>query len=672
MSGINFNDLPSNLQQKLQPYRFVAKSVDDAIAMAKQAGKWSASDDKVYNSLNGGKAWGVFDGFEKSEVQQFKKDVAEAAKKDPVNSMSIAAKKGIARDVAENPTKYTPKRFDMESGRYVVYQKDQNTGKDTYTYYDQTGKKMSENAFKQAEGLTTLAYDSKSGKLKAGKTNDNEGKSWSDYSTGEKLLAVALAPLTLLTSCDEDHETVMNFEFKPETTINITFDTASLTAAMQETNAILAKIENHTYTTAQELQELKDRLAEINENILTLIANQEQYAKSADEYFQQILDVSKGNQQLIKFIVDQLAEGNDTLKQIKALMETNNASLEDILEAVTKCKYGIDVLHEDNNDIKKLINTVSALITKLPSELKAKFGDYFNNIIKGISDNGNKLDALYNLLAIVNKNVQAGNTAILNKMEKMQAILEEMFRKFGQFDAKITNMLNAIATAIGNMGTKGVDLNKIEETLNAILNKIGNNKAEMEQITKLLQAINANTVINGQTQIEILDAIKKLDGNMTAQFTKLIEIGNRNNKLQGDTNNLVNEVLKAIKNFNVQPGSQTEIDLTALLNTINANGADLSSKLSDIYGILKTLNANVIKNNNDNLTFFTKILAAMPKNIDRPDFSQILAKLDEILAAIKNHTVDLKITVDGHFTICDKDGNVVHEGEMDNLDWILG
>ncbi len=672
MSGINFNDLPSNLQQKLQPYRFVAKSVDDAIAMAKQAGKWSASDDKVYNSLNGGKAWGVFDGFEKSEVQQFKKDVAEAAKKDPVNSMSIAAKKGIARDVAENPTKYTPKRFDMASGRYVVYQKDQNTGKDTYTYYDQTGKKMSENAFKQAEGLTTLAYDSKSGKLKAGKTNDNEGKSWSDYSTGEKLLAVALAPLTLLTSCDEDHETIMNFEFKPQTTINITFDTASLTAAMQETNAILAKIENHTYTTAQELQGLKDRLAEINENILTLIANQEQYAKSADEYFQQILDVSKGNQQLIKFIVDQLAEGNDTLKQIKALMETNNASLEDILEAVTKCKYGIDVLHEDNNDIKKLINTVSALITKLPSELKVKFGDYFNNIIKGISDNGNKLDALYNLLAIVNKNVQAGNTAILNKMEKMQAILEEMFRKFGQFDAKITNMLNAIATAIGNMGTKGVDLNKIEETLNAILNKIGNNKAEMEQITKLLQAINANTVINGQTQIEILDAIKKLDGNMTAQFTKLIEIGNRNNQLQGDTNNLVNEVLKAIKNFNVQPGSQTEIDLTALLNTINANGADLSSKLSDIYGILKTLNANVIKNNNDNLTFFTKILAAMPKNIDRPDFSQILAKLDEILAAIKNHTVDLKITVDGHFTICDKDGNVVHEGEMDNLDWILG
>jgi ribosome biogenesis GTPase A len=145
--------------------------------------------------------------------------------------------------------------------------------------------------------------------------------------------------------------------------------------------------------------------------------------------------------------------------------------------------------------------------------------------------------------------------------------------------------------------------------------------------------------------------------------------GKKNIKIIEDA---VNEVLKAIKNFNVQPGSQTEIDLTALLNTINANGADLSSRLSDIYGILKTLNANVIKNNNDNLTFFTKILAAMPKNIDSPDFSAILAKLNEILAAIKNHTVDLKITVDGHFTICDKDGNVVHEGEMDNLDWILG
>ena len=715
MSGINFNDLPSNLQQKLQPYRFVAKSVDDAIAMAKKAGKWTASDDKAYNSLNGGKAWGVFDGFEKTELGKSQADLADAVKQNPVTAMNTARKKSLQRDVEANPEKYAPKRFDMKSGRYVVYQIDKKTGKESRTYYDVNGEKMTAKAFERAEDLRyPLAIKKdQQGKLYAQARRFPSGDTQKATFTDEngnfsamntlKTVGIGTAQVVfgLFGMCGGDEITNIEAKNENKNIINITVDIqnainavikkldeisantaftnellASILQCQNDLKAQLVKIQNNQELTQSDINGFKNQINEqlnkINQKMQTIISNQEYQAASADAFYKQILEVCNGNQELLKFVVEQLTNGNDTLNQIKELMIKSNANQQDILKAVAKCKYGLDVLHQDNKCIKKMLTVIASLIAKLPAELKAKFGDYFNKIITGITDNGTKLDALYSLLAAIDQNVQAGHTAILNKMDKMQAVLDAIYAKFDSHDAKVTNLLNAIATSIANMSGRDVDLDQIENTLDAILSRIGNDQGQMDDITSLLQAINANTVINGQTQMEILEAIKKLNGDMTAQFTKLIEIGNKNNKLQGDTNNLINEVLKAIKNFNIQPGSQAEIDLTALINTINANGADLSKKLSDILAAIRCLNANVVEGDNNIMAFLSKILGAIPKCVDKPDFSAILAKLDEILAAIKNHKVDVTVTVDGHFTICDKDGNVVHEGEIDNLDWVLG
>ena len=702
MAGINIKDLPQSLQQKLQPYVNIAKDVDSAISMAKQAGKWTAADDKAYSALNGDKAWGMFDGFEKS------KELAQAAEESPLKPFETAAKKAIAKDVQKNPSKYTPKRYDMKSGRYVVYQKSQETGKDSYTYYDVNGKKMTAEAFKNAENLATVQYDAKSGKLA---TSAKPREKSTGEKAGETLLAIVTLPLTLFASCSKgDDITEFNFTNENKNVVNITFDTASLLAAMNELTSLLAQINNNTAKTNEELAAIKNRISEIQKQIATIIANQQDSAANAEAFYKQILEVCRGNQELLKFLVGQMTENNDTLKQIKELMEKNNASLEEILEAVSKCKYAIESgnkqNHADLEDVKKLITALTTLISKLPNELKDKFSEYFKSIIVGIADNGAKLDALYNLLAVVNQNVQSGHTAILNKMEKMQAILDALFQRFGEFDAKITNMLNAIATAIADMAAKDVDLNKIQSTLEAILDKIGNDKAQMEQITKLLQAINANTVINGQTQLEILDAvknnkvpvdeiikllqainantvingqtqlaildaIKKLDGNMTAQFAKLIEIGSKNNDLQEKANKLIEAVLEAIKKLKIEPGSQTQVDLEALIDVINANSADLSSKLSDIYTLLMTINANVIEGDSANNEILCKILQKLSGKTESPDFSAILAKLDEILKAIKDHKVTIDVT--GKITVeCNCGNGEVHEGVIDDLDWILG
>ena len=79
MAGINFNQLPKDLQAKLQPYMTVggAKTVEEAIAKARFAGAWSDSDQSRLDTLNGGANWGkTMDefAFDSSKADKYKAD----------------------------------------------------------------------------------------------------------------------------------------------------------------------------------------------------------------------------------------------------------------------------------------------------------------------------------------------------------------------------------------------------------------------------------------------------------------------------------------------------------------------------------------------------------------------------------------------------------------------
>ena len=57
------------------------------------------------------------------------------------------------------------------------------------------------------------------------------------------------------------------------------------------------------------------------------------------------------------------------------------------------------------------------------------------------------------------------------------------------------------------------------------------------------------------------------------------------------------------------------------------------------------------------------------------DFDKLMAKLDEILQAIKDHDVHVDVTVDVTGKVqceCKCDGKVVHEGVLGNLADLLG
>ena len=124
----------------------IASSPKAAIEMARSQGyKISKADEfEILASLNGGANWGkVGDEVDFSKTKAFEK----------------ATQAHLKEDSAKNPSKYEEKRFDLQSGRYIVYQKDAKTGKDSYKYYAANGKQLKEAYFKKQESLASVAYD---------------------------------------------------------------------------------------------------------------------------------------------------------------------------------------------------------------------------------------------------------------------------------------------------------------------------------------------------------------------------------------------------------------------------------------------------------------------------------------------------------------------------------
>ena len=779
MAGINFNDLPQNLQQKLQPYYTLTGSVEKAIDAAKDAGKWSKSDEQNLASFNGNKAWGVFDGFERTETGRFNSDLAQATKSDPANAMKKATAKGIQRDVAQHPEKYTPKRYERESGRYIVYEKDPVTGKTTFKYFDKNNKPMTEMAFKSKEGIEDIHYiQGNERSLPLNRGNSTSDKNYIAQHAGNLLITTYKTPnavekgvaytVGLVASCSNgyDIEELTAHATTIDNTYNIElkFETTSLLKAQARQEELLqiianktAEIANNTAKTNDEIAQLKaevaaakDEIADIKVKLQQAIDNQLDYANTAQNFYQQVLAEIGNNNELLAFIVDGMTAGNTILTELKALMEQNNADNKEILEAISKCKFGIDKLHEDNQDIKSLLAEIKTAVENLPDDMKEKFSGYFKSIMLGISDNGAKLDALTNLLKVVNSNINLGNKAIIDRMDKqftaMMGVVNNLFDKFSQYGDKVTKALNAISTAIANLTAKvdKLDLTKVEKTLTEILNKIANNGTALTNITKLLQDINNNTILNGERQQKILEAINKLgdygvkilgdldtiiarfgdseakldelikllqtmDANnetrnnkilaylkemgctMAGGFAKLVEIGNTNNALTTKTNELINVVIDLLEN-----APKMEVNVSEIVAAINAKDGDLSKKLDDILSILKTINCNVVQGNEDNNRLLNKILAAI-EGIDSKsvslvnkiieainkktspsnptvnvDLSKIESKLDDILKAIKDHKV--LVEVDGTVK-CDcncSGGSSVHEGVINDINWLLG
>ena len=230
-----------------------------------------------------------------------------------------------------------------------------------------------------------------------------------------------------------------------------------------------------------------------------------------------------------------------------------------------------------------------------------------------------KMDEIIKMLNTINNNVVEGN---------------EDAKKLA---AQIIEAINALGVNVAG-------------SLAVIIEKMDGDAAKMEELLAFLKTMDAN---NEERNKAILDAIAKVGV----------------------------DVITALNNLDVKVtveggsgGGQT--DLSAIIDVINANGADLSSKLSDIFTLLQTLNANVVEGNINNQTMAELILAAIANigNISGGDghtldLEEVLAILRDILEAIKNHEVIITINSDGSVNC---EGGTVNEGENNDWNNVLG
>ena len=143
------------------------------------------------------------------------------------------------------------------------------------------------------------------------------------------------------------------------------------------------------------------------------------------------------------------------------------------------------------------------------------------------------------------------------------------------------------------------------------------------------------------------------------------------------------------------------VDMSQVIDAINANGANISSELAMIRDLIAAVNANVVDGNKQNNCMLAKILAAINDldaessknfklvieaigkkttstggNVDlsgiEAKLTQVNANLDNILKAIKDHKVEVKVDVTGKFKCECKQGQTVNEGVIEDLNWLLG
>ena len=662
MSGINFNELPKNLQQVLSPYIGIAKSVEDAVAIAKENGKWTAEAEKEYTALNGGAAWGkVMDSFDPAKAEVYKKELADAPKKtvdaDTVNKL-------LGLDVKTKSELRSSMKENFHSGKYW------DAAKDAYAYQNAP--------------------------VKAGQAN-----------AGTKFFAVSAvlaAAMLLFEACDDTNiveappvtnETYVNTTVHNVQQIDdrsdILFAMQALSDALNTIAELQAQIATNTYNTNEELKNLQAQIKALqeavdkaNSHLVTIITNQENNAATAEEYYKLILGAIGNNTELLQTVVNKLTENNATLDKIKKLMEENNQDNKKILEVITQIKYGVDKLGEDNEQIKQLLLAIEYDIQK----------------------NGGKLDALLAIMNVVNQNIEKGNEQQREATEKILAALESIDYNMCW---NMVNILNAIKN--GNMDV----IAKLDEILAMIKvandNIVEGNKQQKEATEKLLAAIEAlnynmvagmtdilNAIKNGNKDLlgkvddiiamlkimdknnedrnnKVLAAIAQLNGVMTDGFKKLIEIGNKNNALLEKSNATTDEILEVVKKLKGSDNTDILAKLDGIIAAINTQGANLGAKLNDIYKLLQTINKNIEGLDADTKAGFQAVVDAINKKVcgGTVDLSKILEKLDAILAAIKDHKV--KIVIEDNRTTCEPDVNYnpdTDEGTRTDLDWLLG
>ncbi len=367
------------------------------------------------------------------------------------------------------------------------------------------------------------------------------------------------------------------------------------------------------------------------------------------------------------------------IKENTQVTKDNNAALNEILAEVKSGKLSAE---EASKKIIELLEQIQKSLDEVIVSIKDHYHNdanvtiYLQKIQTLLEKNNDKTDStneilnkLYNLVEGQGTKADAMGKEILNYIA---AVGFEMNRNFGKLieevqtgNGKLDYMTELMVALNKQVKQNGEDGKKLG---NDILNYLGGIGFEMNRnFTAILDAINTGNKGTGEIKSLLEKVLEKQDQNM--------------NKI--DTN--CKAIIEAMGNIKVNGGkvdlSSLEKMMAELLAQSKKNGnilSDINGKADVLNGTTKAILDNLEKEAGKNDVRYTNIenlLKALANKANGKDdkdlldrLDQILAKLDEIKDAIKNH----KVTVDVTGKVeCKCNCGQNHEGILDDINNIL-
>ncbi len=641
---------------------------------AKQLGLSEKDAKMLEESMNGGANWGKI--MDEVTFNPQKADVYKAE-----------AKAKQEEDVKNHPEKYEPKTHKRPSGNYIVYQKDPETGKDTFKFYAADGTRMKEADFKKQEKMedvVSFAYNPRTNSFettKEGQTlrfTDENGK-FDLAETGKSLGKIAFGmTLGLFASCspgDDSMEVIDNsiIDVDSKTDVTVTISSADQKALIEAMNkgfeALLAKI-----------NELGLSMKEYGDQIVALLV---QNNKKLDGIANELKNNGEQNNEIIKILTN-INNTVSTLKDltagISADIKINGQSvktqLDAILNAINSNNLNLGGLNEQMDKLQDLLKEVinnqeTSLVFQENSNMNE---ETIINLIKGLqsADESKQLETIIDIL----KDIKGITQNIDNKLDAIQNTVTEIKNKFG--DDGIAASLDKLIELIQANNDKA-------DVTNELLKKLIDNgvtKADVEAIINAINKLGVDVVANMNA---ILDAIKAAGDNGKDIKALLDKILAKLDTMDENQKTNAKAILDAIANIKVGGGGN--VDLSSLEKMM----AELLELTKGNNGLLTDIDAKMDVLNVTTKAILDKIEAEAGKNDERYEnvmnilnnikggnfddtklmekLDKVLNKLDDILAAIKDHKVTVDVT--GKVT-CECNCGKPHEGIIGDLNDILG
>ena len=395
--------------------------------------------------------------------------------------------------------------------------------------------------------------------------------------------------------------------------------------------AMLQEIQNSNISEGEKLVQMLELLKNIDTNIENIynVINEIKDSFGDDQGIKDALDA------LIKLVQEGNAKQDVTNKMLSKLLEMmqNGVSKDDIkaiIEAISQNGDKIDAVNQFLNKIQNQDLEFQEKILAVLADLGTSSVDVMNQILTAIGGNGEKLDAIAQLLAKIDNNVE----------------------KYGEEGKELGNK---ILKAINKLG---VDISgQLTQILDVINSDADTGKNIESLLQKVLEKMDSNTkdIIDAITNIKVGDGGNVDLSSLEKMLSELLQLTSKNNSLLESIDgkmDVINLTIERAKEEILAKMDQNDANTTAILKALNEfkNISDANSK--KILAKMDTI-INVLNNIKDS-TY---------------DDTALMAKLDEILAAIKDHNITVDIT--GKVTCdCNCGGN--HEGIIGDLEDILG